>query len=183
MYPLSHTLDLFFVCTPTIVRMPRRSARIAQRIERYAEDRYYEWLYAECHCDPIYYGYDDEVEICPYCVQQAEKEEERLAAWRAQLAAQPAAQRWSQEIAFIRGKLNASEAAASTEAKLSIIRELFTALLGYDAFLAAQPKFRNAVRNKIAELQEDQRAEALSQVMNQVTQKLDQLVQHDEYKN
>jgi hypothetical protein len=153
--------------------MPRRSARIAERMGHIATERYYDWLYEGCRCYELMEDDDPVGARCPYCECQAELEEEREQAREKMRAAaeEPPVyvSRWQNEIVAIRGYLNACEAARSVEEKIPIMRNLFTTLLAYREFLAAQPKFRLAVRNKIAQLRADLRAVALTNVMEDVS--------------
>jgi hypothetical protein len=69
--------------------------------------------------------------------------------------------KWREDTATIREMLFAVDSADSTAEKVAKTMELFNYLLSKLNFLAAQPLFRRAVLNKMAELRTDERASAL----------------------
>lgn len=69
--------------------------------------------------------------------------------------------KWREDTATIRDMLFAVDSADSTAEKVAKTMELFNYLLSKLNFLAAQPLFRRAVLNKMAELRTDERASAL----------------------
>lgn len=152
--------------------MPRRGWRDD---EDYGYDRYYDEYYNDCHCE--YYPKDDDddtddfdVVECDYCRRlrvEAEQREARRQAEEARLRATG----WYDEITTLRGFINRIQWLTGPEyfqARLTVFREMFTAMLGYERFLAAQPKFRATLVAKIAECRANPAAEPLKDVMDQL---------------
>lgn len=137
---------------PPPFKMPRH--RRDSYAERRAEEKYYEYLYDECHC-PFYETEDgqweqDTSDPCYHCRWEA-KRLRRLAEEAAAAAARLAANPWAPQITAIRALIDASQAAVGVDAKVAAVSKLFTELLQQHDFLSAQPKFREAVKKKIAD--------------------------------
>lgn len=173
--------------------MPRRSSW--WRDEERARDKYYEYLDEACDCR---YGYvdedgnwveDDDDEPCQYCRRRARLAHERAqrlahaeqmraeaaaAAYAARVAANPD----SVQMVAIKGFLDrvaAIQGAGREAERVAVVRELFTYLLTVGDFLKKHAKFRQAVRNKIAEFRADEHAVSLLPLFSQVEEMLAQL--------
>ena len=157
-------------------------------------DKYYEYLEEACDC---YLAYDDDpvgAELppelqCDHCVRRTReasdraererREEQRQEAERlARLAANP----HRDQILFIGTKLKEVAAAVGTEAKVEVVRSLFTYLLEQHEFLSVQPKFRAAVVNKMTELRADEKAAVLLPLFARVDAMLTELPARADYK-
>ncbi len=151
-------------------------------------DKYYDWLYSECRCEECRYHPGE----CPYCVNEREREaeyqaaiarEEQLAAAAAAAAVCPNAQ-WREQIAFIKGELDAVARGPTLYERLTHVRILFTEIQNerYQAFIAAQPKFRAALVKKVAELKADPKAEALVELFEHTERMVEGLAARPEFK-
>jgi hypothetical protein len=174
--------------------MPRYSSYSDSWYEERAMDKYYEYLEEACDC---YLAYDDDpvgAELppelqCDHCVRRTReasdraererREEQRQEAERlARLAANP----YKAQILFIGNKLKEVAAAQGTEAKVEVVRILFTYLLEQQQFLSVQPKFRAAVVNKMNELRADEKATVLLPLFDQVDTMLAELPAREDYR-
>lgn len=126
--------------------MPRRHS------DDYGEDRAWDNYYNECHCDYDEEGGRDGPE-CPCCRTEhwaAEQARKRAAAEEVKLHATG----WYDEITTIRHHINRMQwltAPEYFEARVSVFGDIFTAAAGYERFLAAQPKFRAIIVQKMGE--------------------------------
>ena len=105
------------------------------------------------------------------------REEERQRK-EAALAASP----WREQIVSIKAQLDAVEKARGLGEKLPAIRILLTNLLSQQAFIAAQPKFRVALTNKVAELRADEKAAPLLELFDHVDRMLEGLKGREDYR-
>ncbi len=128
--------------------------------EDYGYDRAWDNYYNQCHCE-WYPGEDSEdegyEEKCDNCKRQdaamAAREAERVAAAAAE-EARLRATGWYDEITAMRGFLNRFKwltGPGHFDARVKLFTEMFTALTGYERFLAAHPKMRTVITGKIAE--------------------------------
>jgi hypothetical protein len=94
-----------------------------------------------CICE-IFYGAggDVEVEICDYCAAEEPG---------------PEPTPWATEVQAIRRILDRWAVAENNGQKADLLRTLLTICLGYGAFLATHPPFRNALTEKVAEARTD----------------------------
>jgi hypothetical protein len=148
--------------------------------DRYAEEKYYEYLYSECRCP-----YPDDPEegdlLCHLCAWEESKRleaEETQRKKEAALAAHP----WREQIVAIRAQIDAVEKAKGLGEKLPAVRILLTNLLSQQAFLAVQPKFRMALLNKVAELRKDPKADPLTELFDHVDTMLEGLKEREDYR-
>ena len=169
--------------------MPRRSSWYDD------EDPYgrgWDNWYNQCSCE--YYPKDDdeddyEVVECDYCKREKEQAARTAARAEAKRAAEEARLRatgWYDEITTIRGFINRFQwltGAQFFDDRVKLFREMFTTLAGYDRFLAAQPKMRKTIGDKLAECRASPRASVeLKDVMDQLDAVLARLPTVDGYK-
>lgn len=116
--------------------------------EEHARDKYYEYLYSECRCNT----YDDETSetLCAHCELEKEQAAQRAAAAAAEEARQ-LSRPFGAEIVAVKKQLNKYQRAISQTEQIEAIRSLFTVLLGFDKFLAANPNLRNMAMKKTNE--------------------------------
>jgi len=112
--------------------------------EEHARDKYYEYLYSECRCTT----YDDKTSetLCAYCELEKEQAEQRAAEEARQLS-----RPFGAEIVAVKKQLNKYHSAIGQTEQIEAIRSLFTVLLGFDKFLAANPNLRNMAMKKTNE--------------------------------
>jgi hypothetical protein len=126
----------------------------------YGYDRAWDNYYNQCHCE-WFPGEDSEdegyEERCDYCKRQdaaaAAREAERKA-WADAEEARLRATGWYDEITTMRGFINRFvwlTGPGLFQERLKLFVEMFTVLAGYEKFLAAHPKMRTVITNKIAE--------------------------------
>lgn len=162
--------------------MPRRSYYSKRRAEERFRDKYYEYLEEACNCHD---DSDAEEGSCYYCTRRARIAAEEAAEAAAAAAAADAADRakpWYDERKTIQKHLAAVAAASDVPTRLECIRALFTAVMAYEAFLAAVPKFRAAVLAKMAEFRADERAASLHSLFDQVEAAFEALAGRADYK-
>jgi hypothetical protein len=161
--------------------MPRH--RSLSYEEQRAMDKYYDWLYSECRCEESGYDLNGDIALgdprCALCEQEFEQRQE---AWQRQ-AACPNAQ-WREQIAFIGEQLKAIERGPTLCDRLTHVRILFTEIQNerYQAFVAAQPKFRAALVKKTAELKADPRAETLVELFGHTERMVERLAERPDFK-
>jgi hypothetical protein len=144
-------------------------------------DYYDDGRYDQCQC----YEYDGEngevvySNLCAFCIRYdaraaaADAEAEAAEAQAAQAAKEERlrATGFYTEITTLRRLIYSIETLAGPElleARIQAFGELFTTLLGYERFLAAKPKFREAVATKLAEIRADPRSQPLTEQMDQL---------------
>jgi hypothetical protein len=154
--------------------------------DRRAEEKYYEYLYSDCHCYQFGTDPDDPQEgdeLCHLCAWEQEKslppqkEEEK---W-IQVATFHEPHPWADQITSIKAQLDAVEKAMGIGEKLPAVRILLTNLLSQEAFLAVQPKFRAALLKKVVELRANPLAEPLTELFDQVDTMLEGVKGRDDY--
>lgn len=155
--------------------------------EDYGYDRAWDNYYNQCHCE--YYPADEYGEEgysndCDYC-ERGRAAAERGAAARKAEEDRLRATGWYDEITTLRGFINRFWWLTGPEyfqARLTAFRDMFTAMLGYERFLAAQPKFRATVVAKAAECRANPAAEPLKDVLDQLDLVLARLPSVEGYK-
>jgi hypothetical protein len=158
--------------------------------EQRAMDKYYEWLYSECRCEENGYDLDGDIALgaprCALCEQDFEQRQEAWQAQQEQLRREAACpnRQWREQIAFIGEQLKAIERGPSLYERLTHVRILFTEIQNerYQAFIAAQPKFRAALIKKTAELKADPQAEALVELFGHTERMIERLAERPEFK-
>lgn len=155
----------------------------------YDYDRAWNNWYNQCHYE---YTPDEEeyhLEECECCERERTHEERVHKAeeeGRAREEAKLHATDWYDEIKTIRNHMNRFPWLTGPEwfdARVDIFRDLFTALLGYENFLAVQPKLRTVIQEKMAECRASERALAtLKDVLDQLDTLLAGLPARADYK-
>jgi hypothetical protein len=163
--------SLFFR-RPRPIKMPRRTHKSrsyswdSSRYDR-AWDNYYDQLEEEERDWEAYYA---EVE-----------EQQRRAKVVPPLPRAPIVSAWRYEVTFLRRKIDDVERAVGTEAKVEQMRQMFTALQDFKAFLAATPKFRGAILKKMEELRKEPKAATLSELFDQTNDMFSKLAGRTDY--
>jgi hypothetical protein len=150
--------------------------------ERQEEEAYWDDYY-KCRCE---WDYDDEKSWeCDGCKERRKEWEVQRAKENARKAAEEAADEarlkatgFPDEIKTIRAYLKRIELYAGAElfeTRLRIFSKLFTTLLGYEKFLAAQPVFRAVLKKKIAETRANNNSGPLHPVMDDLDALLERL--------
>jgi hypothetical protein len=167
--------------------MPRYGRRY-----RYDDDdddpygRAWDNYYNECNCE-----YDEDGELyqkCICCRHEQRREEERARVAAAIHEAKEERLRatgWYTEVTTLRGHLDRLKyltVPGFFEARLAIIRDLFTAAAGYDKFLAQNAKFRAVLVAKLAEFRADPRTEPLKDCMDALDAVLAGLPAREDYR-
>jgi hypothetical protein len=153
--------------------MPRRSYRRRSVDEERYWDHYYEMREQEQE-EEERRRWDE------YCEEEQE-EAERRARIIPRPPREPRGESWRWEVTFLRRKIDDTDAAVGAAAKVEQVRIMFTALLNFRAFLAATPKFRTAISNKIVEFRNEPKAAELAGLFDQVTEMLSGLVARKDY--
>lgn len=154
-----------------------------------AMDRYYKYLEESCEC---YYDpneANEPEEPCHHCERRAAEAVAREEArrWHEEKERQHkeaafAANPWREQIVHIKAQLDAVQKASGLGEKLPAIRILLTNLLSQQAFIAAQPKFREALVKKVAELRADPKAEPLTELFDHTDRMLEGLKEREDFK-
>lgn len=146
---------------------------------------------------------------CRSCREQEEQWEEEMQRLEAEEAAAAAAQtsaaaagggaaagppppiraktatskRWSDEVRCLRAHLDRVAAAEDDDERVAFVKDLFETLLlgGYEEFLAQNPRFRDVLHGKIAELRADERAAPLLKIFTQLEEMLEDISQRDDF--
>jgi hypothetical protein len=128
-----------------------------------ARDKYYESMETWCEC------YDSEEEPCDYCSERSEKIAAAEAA--AKKAAEKAAEKerakgWPTTRTEIKRRMTAIDAESDIWMRIWAFDELFKYLLNHCGdFMAATPRFRDAVVKKIDDIRTDKRVDCLYGIM------------------
>jgi len=115
---------------------------------------------SNCSCE-VFHMPDGsmDVEVCDYCCNP-----------------------WSTEVAAIRNILTKWAVAENNWEKAVLVRTLLTLCLGYDAFLAANPIFRNALAIKVEEARADPVfGPLIPELLDNVGRKLASLPEREDY--
>ena len=145
-------------------------------------DAWWEHHYGDCRCYEIMCDRDGEELPCRYCKREAEQEAEQEAEFdrlshmaHAPRAPAPPPSPHQAAMDFIRGKLDAFQAAKGVDAQLPILRELFEGCLSFRDFFAATPRMCEALEKKVTEFRADERVAELFPLFDQVKEMLDSL--------
>lgn len=151
--------------------MPRRSRKSDRDMEERYWDRYYEMRQQE-----------EEDRMWDEYYEEREEEERRARRVLPPLPREPRAGPWRYEVTFLRRKLDDVEAAVGIPAKVEQTRLMMASMLDFRAFLAATPKFRQAVVKKIAEFRADPKAADLKDILQRVSDMIDGLATRTDFK-